>query len=213
MCWLAIRSKAGQAIENSLRFSRAQYAAEKDELTGLLNASSLFRLLKDELVKAAGLATNVAVIVIDLNGFKQANDLHGHLAGNRVLQEVAAGLVACCRVSDHVARLGGDEFVLVLPDASAENVAGVMSRIQMLGREAGVKACGEANITLSSGVACYPNDGMDAETPLKRADQLMYQFKKDFKNARSDFRLADFPPVPRAPGQGAPTGPHIVTIL
>jgi diguanylate cyclase (GGDEF)-like protein/putative nucleotidyltransferase with HDIG domain len=182
---LAVRSKAGQAIENSLRFSKARYAAEKDELTGLLNAGTLFRLLEAELVRAAGLKIGVAIILIDLNGFKQANDRHGHLAGNRVLQEIATGLIACCRVSDHVARLGGDEFVLVLPDASPENVGGVLRRIQSLGPEAGMKACGESAITISSGVASYPIDGTDAESLLERADQLMYECKKESKKGRS----------------------------
>lgn len=202
---LAIRSKAGQAIENSLRFGRAQFAAEKDELTGLLNAGSLFRLLGEVLVRAEGLqsaesipdaetAVNVTIIVMDLNGFKQANDRHGHLAGNRVLQEIAAGLVSCCRVSDHIARLGGDEFVLVLPDASPENVAGVMARIERLGPEAGMRACGEAAITISYGVASYPKDGTDAESLLERADQLMYKCKKESKAGRTGLR----PPAARA---------------
>jgi diguanylate cyclase (GGDEF)-like protein len=181
---LAIRFKAGQAIENSLRFGRAKVAAEKDDLTGLLNSGSLFRLLGKELAKAARQATNVAIVMIDLNGFKQANDRHGHLAGNRVLQEVVSGLVARCRASDHIARLGGDEFVLVLPDASPENVAGVMVRIEGLGLEAGMKACGDSSITISSGVAAYPQDGADAETLLERADQRMYQCKKDSMKAR-----------------------------
>jgi diguanylate cyclase (GGDEF)-like protein/putative nucleotidyltransferase with HDIG domain len=184
---LAIRSKAGQAIENSLQFSRAKYAAEKDELTGLLNAGALFRLLEAELARAAAADTSVALILIDLNGFKQANDRHGHLAGNRVLQEVATGLLACCRSSDHVARLGGDEFVLVLPEASAENVAGMLLRIQGLGPEAGLKACGEPSITISSGVASYPIDGADAESLLERADQLMYECKKESKRGRTSF--------------------------
>jgi diguanylate cyclase (GGDEF)-like protein len=94
-------------------------------------------------------------------------------------------LISCSRASDHVARLGGDEFVLVLPDASPENVGGVLRRIQSLGPEAGMKACGESAITISSGVASYPIDGTDAESLLERADQLMYQCKKDSKKGRS----------------------------
>ncbi|HWD98423.1 MAG TPA: HD domain-containing phosphohydrolase, partial [Bryobacteraceae bacterium] len=152
----AISPKAGVAIENSLRFRSAKHAAEKDELTGVLNAGALFRLLTRELLDASDRNTPVAIIVLDLDGFKQANDLYGHVTGNRVLQEVARGLRECCRRTDHVARLGGDEFVLVLPDADAECVRVVLNRISDLGPEAGMKVCGTPLITVSSGVATYP---------------------------------------------------------
>jgi diguanylate cyclase (GGDEF)-like protein/putative nucleotidyltransferase with HDIG domain len=204
---LAIRSKAGLAIENSLRFSRAKHMAEKDELTGLPNAGSLFRLLELELQRAIEGKTSLAVIVLDLNGFKQANDLHGHLAGNQILQEVANGLLACCRPVDHVARLGGDEFVLVLVDADANTVSSVMRRIQEIGPEAGIKVCSEPLVTISSGVAIYPQDGNDAESLLEKADQLMYQAKKETKqrwaglrreHAAVSARPADSPRLPNA---------------
>jgi len=178
----------GLAIENSLRFSRAKLMAEKDELTGLPNAGSLFRLLGQELRNAIERETSLAVIVLDLNGFKQANDTHGHLAGNRILQEVANGLLACCRHTDHVARMGGDEFVLVLPAADAETVSSAMRRIQELGPLAGMKVCGEPLVTISSGVAVYPQDGADAESLLEKADQLMYQAKKETKRKWADLR-------------------------
>jgi diguanylate cyclase (GGDEF)-like protein/putative nucleotidyltransferase with HDIG domain len=188
---LSIRSKAGLAIENSLRFSRAEHKAEKDELTGLSNAGSLFRFLEQGLRGAVSGEASIAVMVLDLDGFKQANDKHGHLAGNRVLQEVANGLVASCRRTDHVARLGGDEFALVLVNADAETVAGVQLRIQELGPRVGISVCGEPLITISSGVAMYPQDGSDAEALLERADQLMYESKKEAKRRRSGFRLAE----------------------
>lgn len=187
---LAIRSKVGLAIENSLRFSRAKHMAEKDELTGLPNAGSLFRILSEELQKAVDGKTSLAVIVLDLNGFKQANDVHGHLAGNRILQEVADGLLGCCRYTDHVARLGGDEFVLVLPAADAETVSSAMRRIQELGPVAGMKVCGEPLVTISSGVAIYPQDGVDAESLLEKADQLMYLAKKESKRKLADIHCS-----------------------
>ncbi|MES1262391.1 MAG: sensor domain-containing diguanylate cyclase, partial [Acidobacteriota bacterium] len=188
---LAIRSKAGLAIENSLRFRRAKHAAEKDELTGLLNAGSAFRLLENEIRDAADRQSRVAVILLDLDGFKQANDVHGHLAGNRVLQEVARGLRECCRGSDHIARMGGDEFVLVLPDASPESISGIMLRIHDLGPEAGLRVCGERLITISAGVAMYPEDGTDAERLLELADQSMYEAKKESKRRWAGLLLAD----------------------
>ncbi len=188
---LAIRSKAGLAIENSLRFSRAEDMAEKDELTGLPNSGSLFRVLEQELRGAIDGKTSIAVIVLDLNGFKQANDVYGHLAGNRVLQEVANGLLACCRETDHVARLGGDEFVLVLVGADGETVTSALRRIQEIGPEAGMRVCGEPLITISCGVAMYPQDGSDAEGLLEKADQLMYVSKKEAKRRWAGLRLAE----------------------
>lgn len=188
---LAIRSKAGLAIENSLRFKRAEHMAEKDELTGLPNSGSLFRLLEQELQNAIDHGTSIAVIVLDLNGFKQANDVYGHLAGNRVLQEVANGLLSCCRDTDHVARLGGDEFVLVLVNADEEAVLSAMRRIHELGPDAGMRVCGEPLITISCGVAMYPQDGTDAESLLERADQLMYVSKKEAKRRWAGIRLAE----------------------
>ena len=165
--------------------------AEKDELTGLLNAGSLFRLLEQELQNAVKAKTSITVIVLDLDNFKQANDVHGHLAGNRVLREVANGLVACCRFTDHVARLGGDEFVLVLVGADARNVSNAVQRIRELGPEAGMMACGEPLITVSCGVAVYPQDGADAESLLEKADQRMYESKKEAKRGQDCIRLAE----------------------
>lgn len=181
---LAIRSKAGLAIENSLRFRMARHKAEKDELTGLLNAGSIFRLLEEELRDASDRATRVAVVVLDLDGFKAANDKFGHLAGNRVLQEIARGLVESSRNTDHVGRLGGDEFAIVAPGIDEANLSCLIERLRCLGPAAGVAACGSDAIDISFGVALYPADGRDAENLLERADQLMYEAKKANKLRR-----------------------------
>jgi len=181
---LAIRSKAGLAIENSLRFRMARHKAEKDELTGLLNAGSIFRLLEDELRNASDRDAGVAVVVLDLDGFKQANDKYGHLAGNRVLQEIARGLVESSRQTDHVGRLGGDEFAIVAPGIDQANLSRLIERLRCLGPAAGVAACGSPAIDISFGVALYPVDGTDAESLLEKADQLMYEAKKANKLAR-----------------------------
>jgi diguanylate cyclase (GGDEF)-like protein/putative nucleotidyltransferase with HDIG domain len=181
---LAIRSKAGVAIENSLRFRQARHKAEKDELTGLLNAGSIFRLLEAELKDAADRQSKVAVVVLDLDGFKAANDEFGHLAGNRVLQEIARGLVESSRQTDHVGRLGGDEFAIIAPGLSEDNLSRLIERLRVLGPAAGEAACGAPNIDISFGVALYPADGSDPESLLEKADQLMYEAKKENKRRR-----------------------------
>jgi diguanylate cyclase (GGDEF)-like protein len=183
---LAIRSKAGLAIENSLRFRVAKHMAEKDEMTGLLNAGSLFRLLEAELQNASDRRAKVAVIVMDLDGFKAANDSFGHLAGNRVLQEIAKGLVESSRQTDHIARLGGDEFAIVAPGIDQANLSALTARLKELGPIAGMAACETSKIHISFGVALYPADGTDPESLLEKADQLMYEAKKENKRRRAE---------------------------
>jgi diguanylate cyclase (GGDEF)-like protein/putative nucleotidyltransferase with HDIG domain len=173
---LAIAPKAGVAIANSLRFEGAKSAADTDELTGLPNARSLFAHLKMKVADHARHGGSFATIVIDLDGFKLANDLYGHMAGNRVLQAMAEVLTRNCRAGDMVARLGGDEFVLVLEKGPVET-KDVLSRIEALTERMPELSGCDASISLSAGVSRYPEDGTDAETLLERADERMYEVK------------------------------------
>src|SRR5205814_88027 len=106
---LAIAPKAAHAIENSLRFERAENAADTDELTGLANARYLSSYLDSQVARSARNVGSFAVLMMDLDGFKQANDRFGHFTGNHILQIVARHLRANTRASDIVARVGGDE--------------------------------------------------------------------------------------------------------
>ena len=174
---LAIAPKAAHAIENSLRFEHAASAADTDELTGLANARFLFSHLAREVTKSAETEGAFSVIVMDLDGFKQANDQYGHLAGNRILQAIARHLRTNTRAEDVVARLGGDEFVVVMNE-SKENVTEYIGHInQIAGRLESEVHC-QASVSISAGVARYPEDGMDAETLLERADERMYEAKR-----------------------------------
>ena len=171
----SISAKVGVVIDNALRFEQAQDAARTDELTGLLNSRSLFEYLSSEVAACAVRKTPVAVLVMDLDGFKRANDEHGHLAGNRVLQTVAAGLKKCCRSTDVVARLGGDEFVVVLSDPG-DCILTVIKRIHEVGERAGDEI--GCRMSISVGCAVYPDDAIDAEGLLEKADERMYQEKR-----------------------------------
>jgi diguanylate cyclase (GGDEF)-like protein/putative nucleotidyltransferase with HDIG domain len=174
---LAIAPRAGHAIENSLRFEMATNAADTDELTGLANARHLFAHLQQEVARSSRSSESFAVILIDLDGFKNANDQYGHLAGNRILQAVSAGLRRNCRTGDVVARLGGDEFVLVLSDAG-KHVDATLARIEETMGTLATEADCEAEITFSAGVSRFPEDGLDAETLLEKADERMYEAKR-----------------------------------
>jgi diguanylate cyclase (GGDEF)-like protein/putative nucleotidyltransferase with HDIG domain len=174
---LAIAPRAGHAIENSLRFEMATNAADTDELTGLVNSRYLFSHLQQEVARSSRSGEPFAVILIDLDGFKDANDQYGHLAGNRILQAVSAGLRRNCRAGDVVARLGGDEFVVVLSDAG-QHVDTTLARMEETFRTLRLEAKCDAEITFSAGVSRYPNDGVDAEALLEKADERMYDAKR-----------------------------------
>lgn len=179
---LAIAPKAAHAIENSLRFEIAASAADTDELTGLANARSLFAHLQRRVASCARAGNTFAVIVLDLDGFKQANDAHGHMAGNRILQSVAAGLVRNTRAGDLVARLGGDEFVAVL-EGTEERWTEYEERIKEISHGLGSEARCDATVTISAGSAVFPADGEDAEALLSCADERMYAAKRGKKMA------------------------------
>jgi diguanylate cyclase (GGDEF)-like protein/putative nucleotidyltransferase with HDIG domain len=174
---LAIAPRAGQAIENSLRFEVAANAADTDELTGLVNSRFLFAHLQRRIALGARSADSFALILLDLDGFKNANDQYGHLAGNRVLQAASLALRKSCRAGDIVARLGGDEFVIVLGDPG-ENAGSTIARMEEAMRSIGVEADCAAQITFSAGVSYYPDDGMDGDSLVAKADERMYDAKR-----------------------------------
>jgi diguanylate cyclase (GGDEF)-like protein/putative nucleotidyltransferase with HDIG domain len=178
---LAISSKVALSIENALRFRQAEDSATVDYLTTLPNARSLFLHLDAELARARRMNTSVAVLVCDLDGFKQVNDRFGHLEGNKVLRAIARGLKEACREYDYVARMGGDEFVLVLPGISAETLEGRSVRFCELAAEAGREVCGITTLGMSIGQAFFPDDGGDAEELLAEADRRMYRMKHENK--------------------------------
>ena len=174
---LAIGPKLAMTVENSIRFHDAENRASFDYLTGLPNAGSLFLHLQSELSRAARSSARLAVLMCDLDGFKQVNDRFGHLMGNKLLQAVAQGLKDNCREYDFVARMGGDEFVVVLPGASEDAVRLRRRRLLAVVEQAGVGLCDEMVVGLSMGIAYYPEDGCTAEELLANADTKMYADK------------------------------------
>ncbi len=134
---LAISSKVSLAIENALKYRQVENSATMDYLTSLPNARSLFLRLDSELARCRRMNIPLAVLVCDLDGFKQVNDSYGHLTGNKVLSSVANGLKANCREYDYVARMGGDEFVLLLPHITPESVDERINQLIRIATEAG----------------------------------------------------------------------------
>jgi diguanylate cyclase (GGDEF)-like protein len=175
---LAVSSKIALSVENALRYQQAEDSATTDYLTGLPNARSLFVHLSRELTRCRRTGTSLAVMVCDLDNFKQINDLFGHLEGDNLLKEFSAHLKDICRGYDYVARMGGDEFVIVAPGLNAEASSEKASRLHQLAIEAGRKVCGRDLVGLSVGTAFSPEDGFEVERLLAEADRRMYSMKK-----------------------------------
>ncbi|PYT39179.1 MAG: hypothetical protein DMG47_22050 [Acidobacteria bacterium] len=175
---LAICSKIALSFENALKYQRSERTATTDYLTSLPNARSLFIHLDSELARCRRHRMSLAVLVCDLDGFKQINDRFGHLQGNRLLTSFAEKLRQTCREYDYVARMGGDEFVLVLSGLKPEALEDKIRHLQRLAAEAGREISGTDVLSVSVGHAYYPDEGMDAEQLLSEADRRMYAQKR-----------------------------------
>ena len=192
----AISSKAGLALENALKYRQVENSAVTDELTGLPNARSLFLQLDSELARSKRTGAPLALLVLDLDGFKDVNDRFGHLAGNKVLQMIAEGLRNSCGEHDCVARMGGDEFVVILGGSPREAIAEKPAQYRQVTREVGLAFCQEDILSVSVGEACFPEDGADAEQLLAVADKRMYQDKQRHGGSRGAAgRLSEARPV------------------
>lgn len=198
---LALSSKVALSIENALKYQQAESSATTDYLTDLPNARSLFLQLNSEVSRCKRGKRELAVIVCDLDGFKQVNDRMGHLIGNQALQLVAEGLRACCRDYDYVARMGGDEFVLILPELSAEMARVRIRQIARMVESIGEQIGAEDGLGVSVGEAYYPADGVDAEDLLAEADRRMYKVKQEHKAEQVSKDLSSLTNVFR--GQGS----------
>jgi diguanylate cyclase (GGDEF)-like protein/PAS domain S-box-containing protein len=161
------------------RERRMRREADSDPLTGLANRRALERTLRTAVDRARRAEREVAVLLLDLDGFKALNDRWGHLAGDHALRSVAERLRRCVRERDLVARTGGDEFVLVLPDlqpgapVAQECRARVDDALTAPVRFEG----GSTTLSAAIGIATFPHDGTDGVELLAHADREMYAAK------------------------------------
>lgn len=167
------------------------HSFEHDSLTGLPNRL----LLKDRIDQAIATAPRherqVAVLFLDLDGFKYINDSLGHPIGDKLLQSIAKRLVGCVRTSDTVSRQGGDEFVVLLTESRQwEDSVVVAERILKAVAQSHPIDNHDLHVTTSIGVSVYPDDGEDAETLIRNADIAMYQAKERGRNSYQFFKPA-----------------------
>jgi diguanylate cyclase (GGDEF)-like protein len=169
--------------ERKRQEEEARFLAYHDTLTGLPNR----RLLDDRLVQAVYLAqrrnTRIAVMVVDLDRFKQVNDQLGHRAGDAVLREAAHRIAGCVRKADTLARHGGDEFVVVIPDLRQDGDCQVVAEKILRALEPAFRVDGrEFAIGASIGISLFPTDAGDGEALLRNADAAMYRSKELGRN-------------------------------
>jgi diguanylate cyclase (GGDEF)-like protein/PAS domain S-box-containing protein len=169
--------------ERKRQEEEARFLAYHDTLTGLPNR----RLLDDRLRQAVFLAqrrdTRVAVMVVDLDHFKQVNDALGHRAGDAVLREASHRIAGCVRKADTLARHGGDEFVVVIPDLHQDADSQVIAEKILRALEPAFRVDGrDFSIGASIGISLFPTDASDGEAVLRNADVAMYRAKQLGRN-------------------------------
>lgn len=172
-----------QKAESTLAF-----AAHHDALTGLPNRRSILSHMRQSVALAARQNQSLAVLFVDLDGFKWVNDQHSHKAGDLLLQQVGARLRESVREADLVGRLGGDEFLVLLTDCGNPHDAAAMAQ-KMIVRLSMPYQLESMNVAIgaSIGIAMYPQDGDNADTLVGAADDAMYLAKRE---ARGTYRLA-----------------------
>lgn len=171
-----------KAHEAELRF-----AAEHDPLTGLANAARLHRELRGALARSRRDGTRLAVLYLDMDGFKAVNDVYGHATGDALLREIGARLGASGREGEVIGRLGGDEFAMVAENVPHGAEAHIAERLLKVAAQPLHAAGRPLSISMSIGVAVAPDDGREVEVLLRAADSAMYAAKRA---GRSTYRRA-----------------------
>jgi diguanylate cyclase (GGDEF)-like protein/PAS domain S-box-containing protein len=171
------------------REEAVRFLAYHDPLTGLPNRRLLDDRLKQALYAAQRRERRLALILIDLDGFKRVNDSLGHRAGDAVLREVAERLAGCVRKADTLARQGGDEFAVVLSDVQSEADCHVVADKILRALKEDFRVEGQSfSIGASMGISLFPADGGDGDALLRNADAAMYRAKQLGRNRYQFYR-------------------------
>ncbi len=194
-----ISEQAAAAISNSIVFEQTREASLSDALTGLPNTRYMVSHMARELARAQRHGTQVAILVLDLDDFKEINDTYGHHVGDRALREVARVLREAIRPYDVCVRYAGDEFIIVLAGCGAEEAE--TKRLEFQRAVAAVRFEASAGrpvrVSSSIGAAVFPGDGETYEALLAAADGRMYHDKKSRKRLDMRSRQAGFVEPPQ----------------
>jgi diguanylate cyclase (GGDEF)-like protein len=177
-----IQQQHEQLVSLLLLQKQMQDLAETDSLTGLVNRRALYARLESEIAKASG-NTGPALVMIDLDGFKPVNDMHGHIIGDEVLRQVAGRFRRACDNDVMVARLGGDEFAILLPARSNIDPHQAAERALTALVPPFAVAGHPLRIGASAGIACWPEDGTTPEGLIVAADHELYAAKARLRDS------------------------------
>jgi diguanylate cyclase (GGDEF)-like protein len=169
-----VASSVASLCSLAVRLDVARHDSLHDGLTGLLNRRAFDDLLSESCARSDRYGWQFTLVLVDLDDFKDVNDRLGHAAGDATLRAVAAELRSRLRVGDVAARVGGDEFAMLLPNASADHVPELMSRLG----DALEAALPEGRVHFTTGVASAPADGVDPRLLYRIADQRLYEAKR-----------------------------------
>ncbi len=179
---LAIKSDIARAVDGAIRFQKAQEGAGVDELTGLPTRSALLAYLQDCFVAQR---KPVTILLADIDEFRRINELFGAPTADEYLKLVGSILRNNSRSIDYVARTGPDEFVLLLAGARRDELAGKIDALHRLVANACHSLCGEESSGLTFGVACFPDNGADAESLMAFAGQALAEAKEVRRASRN----------------------------
>ncbi|MBI4367201.1 MAG: GGDEF domain-containing protein, partial [Deltaproteobacteria bacterium] len=201
-----VANQVSLAIANAQLYTRTRELAVRDELTTIYNRRHFQHVLQLEWKRAIRFKRNLSVLMIDVDRFKSFNDTFGHLQGDRVLKQIAALLSAKLREVDTVARFGGEEFIVLLPDTDKAGAMAVGEKLRHLVEQekfvippVGTDPGTVVPLTVSIGIAVYPDDVREMEDLIDHADVALYDAKDAGRN-----RVVCYPEVRRI-GETAPT--------
>jgi len=175
-----------RSLRTLWRVEHLERLAATDDLTMIANRRSFTSSLERELARSARSGEPVSLVILDLDGFKAVNDLHGHPAGDEALRNVAAALTIVCRDLDTPARYGGEEFAVILPDCGAAQGLEIAERLRAAVRAAPAVT----TLTASAGVATFPQHGRDVDTLVLAADDALLAAKRGGRNRSVQARPA-----------------------
>lgn len=195
----AITAQAAIAIENARLYQQTRDLSNTDSLTRLANRRFFQAALEKEFAQARRYGANFSLIMIDIDHFKRYNDAHGHLQGDKVLRDVAQILQDNIRRIDLAARFGGEEFIILMPRTNKEGARAAAEKLRLCVAErefmGAAESQPEGRLTLSLGIAEFPEDADSLETLQDRADQALYQAKREGRNLTVAWN-STAPPLP-----------------